>query len=78
MGFVLNSCCIFQEFGPDGVPLDESHISLAIFRNKRDLNTRERTRRNFLYYSPTNITEKISQSFIEGVIESIDFSVNHG
>lgn len=33
-----------------------------------------RERRSFLYYSPVNITERVTQEFIESIIANIDFS----
>lgn len=61
----------------DGIPLNESHLSLAGYRTKRDLLSNHRERRSFLYYSPINITERITQEFIQSIIANIDFSAEH-
>lgn len=57
----------------DGIPLNESHLSLAGYRTKRDLFSKHRERRSFLYYSPINITERVTQDFIQSIIDKINF-----
>ncbi|TMW39487.1 hypothetical protein DOY81_015434 [Sarcophaga bullata] len=61
------------EFGPDQIPLKQSHISLALFRSKRSLQRRKhgRSKRSFLYYEPVNITETLTQEFINNIVNSI-------
>lgn len=64
-----------QNFGLDGIPLNESHLSLAGYRSKRDLSPNRRERRSYLYYSPVNITERVTPEYIQRIIDSINFSV---
>lgn len=61
-----------QKFGLNGIPQNESHLSLAGYRSKRDLFHRER--RSYLYYSPVNITERVTQEYIQSIIANINFS----
>lgn len=63
-----------QKFGVDGIPLNESHLSLAGYRSKRDLSTNRRERRSYLYYSPVNITERVTQEYIQSIIANINFA----
>ncbi|XP_032591053.2 A disintegrin and metalloproteinase with thrombospondin motifs adt-1 isoform X2 [Drosophila grimshawi] len=57
------------EFGADNMPLQQSHISLALFRSKRG--AVHRSKRSFLYYDPVNITETITQDFLNNIVRSI-------
>ncbi|XP_075165715.1 ADAMTS metallopeptidase stall [Haematobia irritans] len=61
------------EFGPDKIPLQESHISLALFRSRRSARKHHhiRKKRSFLYYDPVNITETLTQDFIDNIVDSI-------
>lgn len=78
--YCVNGKCL--EFGSNNMPLVESYISLALYRSKRDLNDFEvstkqllqRKKRNFLYYEPVNITEKISPELLQSIIDSLEFS----
>ncbi|XP_017868693.1 PREDICTED: A disintegrin and metalloproteinase with thrombospondin motifs 16 [Drosophila arizonae] len=64
------------EFGADKLLLQQSHISLALFRSKRE--ALRRTKRSFLYYDPVNITETITQDFLNSIVNSIiDFERQH-
>lgn len=64
------------EFGADKLLLQQSHISLALFRNKRE--AIKRKKRSFLYYDPVNITETITQDFLNSIVNSIiDFERQH-
>lgn len=51
-------------------------------RNKRDLSrsnqTPSRYKRHYLYYSPINITERITKDFLNNLIAKIDFSIGRG
>ncbi|XP_049307736.1 uncharacterized protein LOC105226273 [Bactrocera dorsalis] len=85
--YCVNGKCL--EFGPDNIPLQQSHISLALFRSRRrrslpsfddGLSQREpvlptvesvRQRRSYLYFDPVNITETITQDFINSIVMSI-------
>lgn len=73
--YCVNGKCL--EFGKDDIPLQESHISLALFRNRRSLKRkyrkkrRNRRKRSFLYYEPVNITETVTQEFINGIVNSL-------
>ncbi|XP_068145520.1 A disintegrin and metalloproteinase with thrombospondin motifs 18 isoform X1 [Drosophila tropicalis] len=57
------------EFGEDNLPLQQSHISLALLRSRRD--TRTRKKRSFLYYEPVNITETITQDFLNSIVSNL-------
>lgn len=64
------------EFGADQIPRKQSHISLALFRTRRSLKRNQmkqhsRSRRSFLYYEPVNITETLTQEFINNIVNSI-------
>ncbi|XP_059225123.1 uncharacterized protein LOC106087759 [Stomoxys calcitrans] len=69
--FCVQGKCL--EFGPDQIPLQESHISLALFRSRRSArkHRHRRTKRSFLYYDPVNITETLTQDFIDNIVDSI-------
>ncbi|XP_067632659.1 uncharacterized protein stl [Eurosta solidaginis] len=83
--YCVNGKCL--EFGPDNIPLQQSHISLALFRSRRSLALQEskgnahnakystvhgvRKRRSYLYFEPVNITETITQDFLTNIISSI-------
>lgn len=65
------------EFGADNLPLQQSHISLALFSSGRDT-ARIRQKRSFLYYDPVNITETITQDLLNSIVSSIiDFERQH-
>ncbi|KAH8407513.1 hypothetical protein KR222_004682, partial [Zaprionus bogoriensis] len=55
------------EFGADNLPLQQSHISLALFSS----NSSKRQKRSFLYYEPVNITETITQDLLNSIVSSI-------
>ncbi|XP_065367757.1 A disintegrin and metalloproteinase with thrombospondin motifs 16 [Calliphora vicina] len=64
------------EFGADQIPLKQSHISLALFRSRRSLKKHKtkqlsRNKRSFLFYEPVNITETLTQEFINNIVNSI-------
>ncbi|XP_037887566.1 A disintegrin and metalloproteinase with thrombospondin motifs 16 isoform X1 [Glossina fuscipes] len=78
--YCVNGKCL--EFGADNIPLQQSHISLALFRNRRSLKKHKhhingrnaskiRRKRSFLYFDPVNITETLTQDFINGIVNSI-------
>lgn len=89
--YCVNGKCL--EFGPDNIPLQQSHISLALFRSRRSLPSLDmltqsqlmeptaesvRQRRSYLYFDPVNITETITQDFINTIVKSImDFEQPH-
>ncbi|XP_030381356.1 A disintegrin and metalloproteinase with thrombospondin motifs 16 [Scaptodrosophila lebanonensis] len=84
--YCVNGKCL--EFGDDNLPLQQSHISLALFRSRRDVedgrhqhqhqSQRRRQKRSFLYYDPVNITETITQEFLNNIANSIiDFELKH-
>ncbi|CAD7015110.1 unnamed protein product [Ceratitis capitata] len=82
--YCVNGKCL--EFGPDNIPLQQSHISLALFRSRRSAPSQDiverresaqtavqsnRQRRSYLYFDPVNITETITQDFINNIVKSI-------
>ncbi|XP_058461510.1 A disintegrin and metalloproteinase with thrombospondin motifs 18 isoform X2 [Malaya genurostris] len=69
--YCINGKCL--RFGDDDTPVNESYNSLAHLRAKR--NTR-RSRRHYDFFSPINITERISQDYIENLIANINFARN--
>ncbi|XP_011178053.1 uncharacterized protein LOC105209376 [Zeugodacus cucurbitae] len=89
--YCVNGKCL--EFGPDNIPLQQSHISLALFRSRRSVPSYDvltpdelveptvesvRQRRSYLYFDPVNITETITQDFINTIVKSImDFEQQH-
>lgn len=79
--YCISGKCL--HFGDDDIPLNESYHTLALFRNKRSLGTEHRkrltrTKRHFLYYTPVNITERITRQFLDSLIANIDFSIKNG
>ncbi|XP_034477195.1 A disintegrin and metalloproteinase with thrombospondin motifs 16 [Drosophila innubila] len=63
------------EFGADNILRQQSHISLALLRSKRDV---QRQKRSYLYYDPVNITETITRDFLNKIVSSIiDFERQH-
>lgn len=81
--YCVNGKCL--EFGADNIPLVESHISLALYRSKRELSvprnqhssdiaSRQRQKRNYLFYEPINITETISAEFLQSIIDNLEIS----
>ncbi|XP_029735370.2 A disintegrin and metalloproteinase with thrombospondin motifs adt-1 [Aedes albopictus] len=71
--YCVNGKCL--RFGEDDTPLNESYNSLAHLRTKRNA---KRVKRHFEYFSPINVTERISQEYIENLIASIDFARTTG
>lgn len=45
-------------------------------RSKRELSTRQK--RHYLYYTPINITERITRDFLSHLISNIDFNIERG
>lgn len=65
------------EFGADNLPLQQSHISLALF-SSGSIGSSRRQKRSFLYYDPVNITETITQDLLNSIVSSIiDFERQH-
>lgn len=73
---------ILQHFGDDDIPSNEFYQTLALFRNKREAkignDTTKRNKRHFLYYTPVNITERITREFLNDLIANIDFKMTDG
>uniref|UniRef100_A0AAG5DG89 Uncharacterized protein n=1 Tax=Anopheles atroparvus TaxID=41427 RepID=A0AAG5DG89_ANOAO len=69
--YCINGKCL--HFGNDGTPVNDSYNTLPNVRIKRNAEIR-RSKRHFEYFAPINITEHISQEFIDSLIASIDFS----
>lgn len=75
-----------KEFGVDNVPLQESHLSLALYRSRREVGLQKkaldstparrsrRVKRNFLYYSPINITERVTQELLQNIVDRLEFA----
>lgn len=72
----------------DNIPLNESYTSLVQYESKRSLTGLEkhpiqrrkkrRVKRSFLYYTPVNITERISAELLQSLIDNIGFQHNYG
>lgn len=72
--YCISGKCL--EFGADNILRQQSHISLALLRSKRDVQLRQK--RSYLYYDPVNITETITRDFINEIVSSImDFERQH-
>ncbi|XP_062544375.1 A disintegrin and metalloproteinase with thrombospondin motifs adt-1 isoform X2 [Armigeres subalbatus] len=71
--YCVNGKCL--RFGEDDTPLNESYNSLAHLRTKRDA---RRVKRHFEYFAPVNVTERLSQEYIESLIANIDFTRTTG
>lgn len=78
--FCVNGKCL--AFGVDDMPVKESHMSMGMYRAKREVwdghDTRPRKRRNFLYFSPTNITERIEPHFLDSLATRLSYSWRRG
>lgn len=55
--------------------MQESHLSLALYRSKRD--AAERVKRDFVYYSPINITEHITPALLQSIVDSLMLPRRH-
>ncbi|XP_055536789.1 A disintegrin and metalloproteinase with thrombospondin motifs adt-1 [Wyeomyia smithii] len=67
--YCVNGQCL--RFGEDDTPVNESYNSLPHLRIKRHV---RRKKRHFDFFSPINITERVSQKFLDTLIENIDFT----
>uniref|UniRef100_A0A1B0GKN0 Putativedisintegrin and metalloproteinase with thrombospondin motifs 18 n=1 Tax=Lutzomyia longipalpis TaxID=7200 RepID=A0A1B0GKN0_LUTLO len=66
--FCVRGRCL--EFGPDNMPLRESHSNLALYHNRK----RRRRKRSFLDFAPVNITEKVSQELLDKLLDNVNFT----
>ncbi|XP_040156246.1 A disintegrin and metalloproteinase with thrombospondin motifs adt-1 [Anopheles arabiensis] len=66
--YCINGKCL--HFGSDDIPVNESYNALPNVRIKRSTN---RTKRHFEYFAQINVTERLSQEFLENLIANIDF-----
>lgn len=76
--YCVNGKCL--QFDQRNIPLVESHISLALYRSRRssqidkqytiDENAR-RSKRNFLFFEPVNITERLSKELLQNIISNL-------
>lgn len=55
--------------------MQESHLSLALYRSKRDATSRRK--RDFVYYSPINITEHITPELLQSIVDSLMLPRRH-
>lgn len=77
--YCVNGKCL--QFDHRNIPLVESHISLALYRSRRssqlddlaDEDSRNigRSKRDFLFYEPVNITERISKELLQNLINNL-------
>ncbi|XP_059620243.1 A disintegrin and metalloproteinase with thrombospondin motifs adt-2 [Phlebotomus argentipes] len=67
--FCVRGRCL--EFGPDNMPLRESHSNLALFQHQK----RRRRKRSFMNFTPVNITERISQELLDKLLNNFNISM---
>lgn len=84
--YCVNGKCL--QFDQRNIPLVESHISLALYRSRRSSAANEairfmpyaqntnRSKRNFLFYEPVNITERLSKAMLQNIISTLDFTTS--
>lgn len=79
--YCVNGKCL--QFDERNIPLVESHISLALYRSRRSINfmnsnliqrnDEKRTKRNFLFFEPVNITENVTKELLQSIINNLVF-----
>lgn len=83
--YCINGKCL--QFDQRNIPLVESHISLALYRSRRSTNSDEattsnndndsdaqstgRSKRNFLFFEPVNITERLSKDLLQNIVNNL-------
>lgn len=84
--YCVNGKCL--QFDERNIPLVESHISLALYRSRRSINTslntrqnliehendEKRRKRNFLFFEPVNITENLTRDSLQNIITKLLFT----
>lgn len=75
---VNGKCLQFDQFN---IPLVESHISLALYRSRRSSHSNKpissnaqsigRSKRNFLFFEPVNITERLSKELLQNIANNL-------
>lgn len=85
--YCVNGKCL--QFDQRNIPLVESHISLALYRSRRSSHSDEviasndddaqnsgRSKRNFLFFEPVNITERLSKELIQNIVNNLVFTTS--
>lgn len=84
--YCVNGKCL--QFDQRNIPLVESHISLALYRSRRsstangalpfvtDPQNAGRSKRNFLFFEPVNITERLSKEMLQNIISNLVFTTS--
>lgn len=81
--YCVNGKCL--QFDHRNIPLVESHISLALYRTRRSspafdavssIHTQNaqyigRSKRNFLFFEPVNITERLSKDMLQNIVNNL-------
>ncbi|XP_055836780.1 A disintegrin and metalloproteinase with thrombospondin motifs 16 isoform X1 [Episyrphus balteatus] len=71
--YCVNGKCL--EFGTNNIASTQSHISLALFRSKRDItianNEETQDSKSFISSAPVHITELLTQDFLNSIINSL-------
>ncbi|XP_031616412.1 A disintegrin and metalloproteinase with thrombospondin motifs adt-1 isoform X2 [Contarinia nasturtii] len=73
--YCVNGKCL--QFDQRNIPLVESHISLALYRSRRsstqsnDAQNNGRSKRNFLFFEPVNITERLSKELLQNIVNNL-------
>lgn len=92
--YCVNGKCL--QFDHRNIPLVESHVSLALYRSRRSIDTTSpnhanqniistlndnyhmsgRSKRNFLFFEPVNITERISKELLNNIVSNLAFKTS--
>lgn len=86
--YCVNGKCL--QFDQRNIPLVESHISLALYRSRRSLTMDQtqplivndynrntaRSKRDFLFFEPVNITERLSKEMLQNLVNSLVFTMS--
>lgn len=72
--YCVNGKCL--EFGTNNIASTQSHISLALFRSKRDITSDkeeivDQDKKSFVNSAPVQITELLTQDFLNSIINSL-------
>lgn len=73
--YCVNGKCL--QFDQRNIPLVESHISLALYRSRRSPSQSNnahnigRNKRNFLFFEPVNITERLSKELLQNIVNNL-------
>lgn len=71
--FCVNGKCL--KFGNDDTPVNGNFHNIFNLRSKRSVSNRNR--RHYTHYTPVNLSETISQEYLDKLVSQIDFQSVH-